>query len=224
MLATAWLGVVPSPEAAGAQTPPPRFDFQREVKGRQDMDARRGVVAPTSQQRRGAPTGVTVRWNRFGTPQTVTASGRFLAEGLAEGLAADPVAAARQWLTDNQALFGLTAEQVAERRRTGATGQDAVARSPRLAAVLDAIGKGEFSPDEPERFHSLVDAVLVPDHFMVAADFDAYWQAQREVDWLWREPAAWWKASTLNTARMGFFSSDRTIREYAGEIWGMRGF
>jgi len=114
LLAAAWLGVVPSPEAAGAQTPRPRFDFQREVKGRQDMDARRGVVAPTSQQRRGAPTGVTVRWNRFGTPQTVTASGRFLAEGLAEGLAADPVAAARQWLTDNQALFGLTAEQVAK--------------------------------------------------------------------------------------------------------------
>jgi len=114
LLATAWLGVVPSPEAAGAQTPRPHFDFQREVKGRQDMDARRGVVAPTSQQRRGAPTGVTVRWNRFGTPQTVTASGRFLAEGLAEGLAADPVAAARQWLTDNQALFGLTAEQVAK--------------------------------------------------------------------------------------------------------------
>jgi starch phosphorylase len=125
---------------------------------------------------------------------------------------------------DNIFIFGLTAEQVAERRRTGATGQDAVAQSPRLAAVLDAIGKGEFSPDEPERFHSLVDAVLVPDHFMVAADFDACWEAQRQVDRLWRQPPAWWKASILNTARMGFFSSDRTIREYAGEIWGMRGF
>ncbi len=66
-----------------------------------------------------------------------------------------------------------------------------------------------------------MDAVLVPDHFMVAGDFDAYWQTQRQVDWLWREPAAWWKASILNTARMGFFSSDRAIREYAREIWGI---
>ena len=87
--------------------------------------------------------------------------------------------------------------------------------------MLDSIGSGAFSPDDRSRFHSLVDAVLVPDHFMVAADFEAYWQAQRQVDWLWREPPAWWKASILNTARMGWFSSDRAIREYAREIWGI---
>ena len=122
---------------------------------------------------------------------------------------------------ENIFIFGLTADQVAERRRIGATGQDAAAASPILTAVLDSIGGGVFSPDDKSRFHSLVDAVLVPDHFMVAADFEAYWQAQRQVDWLWREPPAWWKASILNTARMGFFSSDRTIREYASEIWGI---
>ena len=122
---------------------------------------------------------------------------------------------------ENIFIFGLTAEQVAERRRGGITGQDAAAKSPRLTAVIESLGNGEFSPDDRSRFHALVDTVLVPDHFMVAADFDAYWHAQREVDWLWREPAAWWRASILNTARMGFFSSDRTIREYAKEIWGI---
>ena len=122
---------------------------------------------------------------------------------------------------ENIFIFGMTADEVAAKRRTGITGQDASAASPILAAVLDSIGSGAFSPDDKTRFHSLVDAVLVPDHFMVAADFDAYWQAQRQVDWLWREPPAWWKASILNTARMGFFSSDRAIREYAREIWGI---
>jgi starch phosphorylase len=122
---------------------------------------------------------------------------------------------------ENIFIFGLTAEQVTEKRRAGVTGQDAAANSPRLTEVLESIGEGEFSPDDTSRFHSLVDTVLVPDHFMVAADFDAYWQAQRQVDWLWREPSAWWRASILNTARMGFFSSDRTIREYASEIWGI---
>ena len=53
------------------------------------------------------------------------------------------------------------------------------------------------------------------DRFMVAADFDAYWEAQRAVDRLWQSPADWWRMSILNTARMGWFSSDRTIREYA---------
>jgi len=122
---------------------------------------------------------------------------------------------------ENIFIFGMTADEVAAKRRAGITGQDASAASPILAAVLDSIGSGAFSPDDKTRFHSLVDAVLVPDHFMVAADFDAYWQAQRQVDWLWREPPAWWKASILNTARMGFFSSDRAIREYAREIWGI---
>jgi starch phosphorylase len=57
------------------------------------------------------------------------------------------------------------------------------------------------------------------DPFMVAADFDAYWAAQRRVDAMWQNPAAWWKSSIENTARMGWFSSDRAISEYAADIW-----
>ena len=56
---------------------------------------------------------------------------------------------------------------------------------------------------------------------MVATDFDAYAAAQREVDGLWSDPSAWWKKAVLNTARMGWFSSDRTIRQYAQDIWGI---
>jgi starch phosphorylase len=66
----------------------------------------------------------------------------------------------------------------------------------------------------------LLDALLAYDHFMVVADFDAYWTAQRAVDTKWSEtPAAWWTSAVLNIARSGWFSSDRTIREYAAEIW-----
>jgi len=64
-----------------------------------------------------------------------------------------------------------------------------------------------------------VHALSSDDAFMVAADFDSYWATQRRVDQLWQEPSAWTRASVLNTARVGWFSSDRTIREYAEDIW-----
>jgi starch phosphorylase len=85
---------------------------------------------------------------------------------------------------------------------------------------MDAIADGLFSKGDKDRYKPLTDALLGYDHFMVAADFDAYWEAQRKVDALWSaQPALWWKSATLNIARMGWFSSDRTIREYADEIW-----
>ncbi len=122
---------------------------------------------------------------------------------------------------ENIFIFGLTAQQVEEKRREGFTGRQAADASPRLAAVLDMIAGGTFSPNEPERYAGLVEAVLNHDHFMVAADFDAYWDTQRRIDATWRQPAVWWRASILNTARMGWFSSDRAIREYAEDIWNV---
>jgi starch phosphorylase len=85
--------------------------------------------------------------------------------------------------------------------------------------VIDGIRTGAFSPEDPGRYRPLVDSLLGPDMFMVAADFDAYWEAQRSLDALWLDPESWWRMSIMNTARMGWFSSDRTIREYAQDIW-----
>jgi len=119
---------------------------------------------------------------------------------------------------DNIFIFGMTAPEVAERQKAQFKGADAVAASPRLKAVIDSLIAGAFSPDNPARFAPIVQALTDYDHFMVAADFDAYWATQRKVDQLWQTPS-WWRAAILNTARMGWFSSDRTIREYARDIW-----
>src|SRR5215813_8158381 len=121
--------------------------------------------------------------------------------------------------SENIVIFGMTAEQVADKKRSEFKGAQAVARSPRLAAVIEALTDGRFSPDDPSRYKELAQALLAYDPFMVAADFDAYWEAQCSVDKLWRSPSAWWSASILNTARMAWFSSDRAIREYARDIW-----
>ena len=122
---------------------------------------------------------------------------------------------------DNIFIFGLTAEQAEERRRLGPSGRETIAASPMLQAVLDAVGSGVFSPDDPQRYRELVDILTDHDHFLVTADFEAYVAAQRLVADRWRDPGAWWRASVLNTARMGWFSSDRAIREYAEDIWNV---
>jgi len=90
-----------------------------------------------------------------------------------------------------------------------------------LREVLDAVGTGVFSPHETNRFSGLVDMLRQNDHFLVTADFDSYSASQRLVADRWREPAQWWRSSVLNTAGMGWFSSDRTIGEYAREIWNI---
>jgi glycogen phosphorylase len=122
---------------------------------------------------------------------------------------------------DNIFIFGLTAEQAAERRRHGLSARETIAGSPELHAVLDAVGTGVFSPDEPHRYRELVDILTDHDHFMVCADFDAYVTSQLHVAERWRDRSAWWRASVLNTARMGWFAADRTIREYADGIWNV---
>ncbi|WP_336332784.1 glycogen/starch/alpha-glucan phosphorylase [Pseudomonas putida] len=121
---------------------------------------------------------------------------------------------------DNMFIFGLTAQQVEARRKAGDFGASAaIAASSRLNDVLQVIRSGVFSPDDPSRYTALIDGLVAHDRFLVCADFDAYWDAQRRVEELWHTPQEWWRMAVLNTARMGWFSSDRTIREYASEIW-----
>ncbi|MBV9736405.1 MAG: glycogen/starch/alpha-glucan phosphorylase [Acidisphaera sp.] len=116
-------------------------------------------------------------------------------------------------------IFGLTAEEV-EARQNGGRPPPAPL-PPLLAEVLDAVASGVFSPDEPDRYRGLIGALLERDRFMVLADFAAYDTAQHQVDERWRDQRAWWRSSVINTARVGWFSSDRAIREYAAEIWNV---
>jgi starch phosphorylase len=121
----------------------------------------------------------------------------------------------------NMFIFGLTTEQVASRRKRGLSAYDQVAASPALSQAIDSVRRGAFSPDEPDRYAGLMQNLLERDAFMVASDFDSYVATQDAVDRLWRDPVQWWRASILNTAGVGWFSSDRAITEYANDIWGI---
>jgi glycogen phosphorylase len=122
---------------------------------------------------------------------------------------------------ENIAIFGMEAMDVVVRRKQGLDSSDVIRKSPRLARAINSIGSGEFSPGEASRFESIAHALRYLDHYMVSADFDAYYEAQRGIDARWQVMPAWTRASILNVARMAWFSSDRTIREYAEEIWNV---
>jgi starch phosphorylase len=120
---------------------------------------------------------------------------------------------------ENILIFGLRADEVAQKRRTGYAPGQVVATTPALAETLAAIRGGVFSPDDPQRYAGLVDDLVNNDHFLVTADFAAYAAKQREVDALFRQQSVWAAKAITNTAKMGWFSADRAIREYASEIW-----
>ena len=122
---------------------------------------------------------------------------------------------------NNIFIFGLTAEEVADKRASGYRGTDAIGASRELAQAVNAIASGVFSPDDPNRYGGLMDGIRDHDWFMLAADFDGYAAAQRIVDARWSDPAAWGRSAVLNVANMGWFSSDRTIGEYARDIWNV---
>ena len=122
---------------------------------------------------------------------------------------------------DNIFIFGLTTDEVAERRNNGYDPRAVIEGSPELSQALSAISSGVFSPDDPHRYQELLGGLYDHDWFMVAADFDAYAETQREVDKVWRNGPDWYARAIRNVARMGWFSSDRTIRQYAKEIWNV---
>lgn len=121
---------------------------------------------------------------------------------------------------DNIFVFGLRADDVVRRRGQGLDAEQDIAKSAELQRVIDAIDRGLFSPDDPSRFASITHNLRHLDHYLVATDFDDYYRTQRLVDEKWQTPD-WARSSILNVARMAWFSSDRTISEYAEEIWNV---
>ncbi|MDG4880357.1 glycogen/starch/alpha-glucan phosphorylase [Mesorhizobium sp. WSM4884] len=122
---------------------------------------------------------------------------------------------------DNIFIFGLTTAEVAERRSNGYNPRGVIESSPELSQAVSAISSGVFSPDDPNRYRDLMNGLYQSDWFMVAADFDSYAACQREVDDVWRNSPDWYARAIRNVARVGWFSSDRTIRQYAKEIWNV---
>jgi glycogen phosphorylase len=122
---------------------------------------------------------------------------------------------------DNMFIFGLTAEEVSAKRNAGYNPRSVIEGSSELAQAVHSIASGVFSPDDPSRFADLMGGLMSSDWFMLAADFDAYAAAQRSVDDRWRDRRAWRESAIRNIANVGWFSSDRTISEYAREIWNV---
>jgi starch phosphorylase len=123
---------------------------------------------------------------------------------------------------ENFFLFGLTVPEVRELRRRGYNPWDVYRANPDLKAVIDSIASGTFSPGEPRLFQPIVDSLLNGgDPYLVLADFAAYVAAQEAVSRAYLDVEHWTRMAVLNVARTGVFSSDRTIRQYAEEIWNV---
>ncbi|HXE95658.1 MAG TPA: glycogen/starch/alpha-glucan phosphorylase [Dongiaceae bacterium] len=122
---------------------------------------------------------------------------------------------------DNIFIFGMTSDQVTGLKKAGYQPYDYYFHNPELKQAIDMIGNGSFSPHDPNIFKPIVDTLLGLDHYMLLADYASYIACQEEVDKLYLQPHEWARTSILNTAAMGKFSSDRTIAEYARDIWNI---
>lgn len=121
---------------------------------------------------------------------------------------------------ENIFIFGLTAEEVLERRRSGYNPMKYYQNNPDLKRVIDMIVRGFFSPWNPDFFKPITDSLLNQgDYFMVLADFESYVACQKAVSTLFLNQDQWTRKAILNVANMGKFSSDRAISEYTKEIW-----
>jgi starch phosphorylase len=123
---------------------------------------------------------------------------------------------------DNIFIFGNHAEQVTEIRARGYRPRHFYERDFDLKYAIDRLAEGTFSPEQPDRYREIVSNLLETDHYQLLADYAGYVACQDRVDDLYRRPAAWTRQAILNVAGMGPFSSDRTIGEYASEMWGIQ--
>ena len=122
---------------------------------------------------------------------------------------------------ENFFLFGLTAEEVYALKAKGYNPMEYYNRNGELREVIDRIASGYFSPENLHLFQPLVDSLMHKDEYLLFADYQSYIECQERVSQAYRDPHNWNRMSILNTARMGFFSSDRTIRDYCQDIWNV---
>lgn len=124
---------------------------------------------------------------------------------------------------ENMFIFGMTVDEVRDLRISGYDPESYVAQNPELELALNQVREGFFSPEDPELFAPILSALLERgDYFMVLADFDDYALKQQEVERLYIDQSHWTQKSILNIARMGYFSSDRTIMDYAKLVWDVQ--
>ena len=123
---------------------------------------------------------------------------------------------------ENFFLFGLTAEEVSALRTNGYKPHAIYEQNAELRGVLDLIGSGALSRGDPNLFRPLIDGLLRHDPFMLLADYQSYVDCQDQVNALWRTPDSWTSESILNVARMGKFSSDRSVRDYCDRAWHLK--
>ncbi|MEK6728997.1 MAG: glycogen/starch/alpha-glucan phosphorylase, partial [Planctomycetota bacterium] len=123
---------------------------------------------------------------------------------------------------DNIFIFGMTVEEIKQLKEKGYSPYNYYQKNPELKEVIDMIGNGHFSPQQPYVFRPIVDSLLYQgDQYFLLADFASYVNCQERVSRLYRDHEEWTKKSILNVARIGVFSSDRSIREYAQKVWGV---
>jgi len=124
---------------------------------------------------------------------------------------------------ENIFIFGNTTPQVEELRAKGYNSHKYYEQDAELHQALTQIATGTFSPQEPGRYRNIFDSLVnLGDHYQLLADYRSYVDTQDKVDELYRHPEEWTRKTLLNIANMGYFSSDRTIQEYADEIWGIK--
>jgi glycogen phosphorylase len=120
---------------------------------------------------------------------------------------------------ENFFLFGLTTDEVFALKESGYNPRDYSENNPELRRAIDAISDGAFSDGDTQLFRPIVDELLERDKYMLLADYGSYLECQARADQAYRDPERWTRMSILNSARCGFFSSDRAIRQYCSEIW-----
>ena len=120
---------------------------------------------------------------------------------------------------ENFFLFGLTVEEATQLKVQGYTPRDYCDRNPELKMAIHRLASGFFSHGDRSLFRPLIDTLLNHDPYLLLADYQSYVECQENVSQTYRDPDHWTRMSILNTAHMGMFSSDRSIRDYAEHIW-----